>query len=209
MMNKLDHQEWFLKGVPTKEHIELPPDKVITYYPSSLTPGDIERDLTTLLHKKGPYHQKYMKYSAYWVPLSCTFVIVPLIPNIPLAYNLFRLYSHYKAYKGAQFLEHLIDENNIQYQTCKEIDDIIHSEYLATAQDIVFPESIVANYKETAKLNSHILDEDIPGVLNKRTIIALAKQCKVPALELELLRSRSQILTSIFLEQHGIQKNHK
>lgn len=30
IMDRIDYQEWFLKGVPTKEHIEQPPSKVRT-----------------------------------------------------------------------------------------------------------------------------------------------------------------------------------
>lgn len=56
----------------------------------------VQHDLEKLLDERKPYHRKYMFYSAYWVPVACTFAIVPVIPNIPLAYNLFRLYSHYK-----------------------------------------------------------------------------------------------------------------
>lgn len=64
-------------------------------YVSLLDGPAVQHHLEHLLQVKEPYHKKYMYYSAYWVPVACTFAIVPLIPNIPLAYNLFRLYSHY------------------------------------------------------------------------------------------------------------------
>ncbi|KAI8329928.1 mitochondrial K+-H+ exchange-related-domain-containing protein [Chlamydoabsidia padenii] len=202
MMDKIDYQEWFLKGVPTREHLDQTPSKVTAYHPASVAPSDIERDLKTILKEKGPYHHKYMMYSILWVPISCTFVIVPLIPNIPLGYNLFRLYSHYKAYKGAQYLEHLLDEGGIRYQTSENLDKTIHSEYLVSPQDIVFPDDIIHSYKQTSKLAPHTFDGDIPGALTKQTISELAHQCAVSALESELIRARSQILTSIFLEKH-------
>ncbi|OAD67358.1 hypothetical protein PHYBLDRAFT_189089 [Phycomyces blakesleeanus NRRL 1555(-)] len=96
LMNQLDYQEWFLKSVPVKEHLEQPLRVAKVLHPSSLTDSQIQDNLDALLKEKEPYHKKYMYYSAYWVPLSCTFVVVPLVPNIPLFYNLFRLYSHYK-----------------------------------------------------------------------------------------------------------------
>ncbi|KAI8089100.1 mitochondrial K+-H+ exchange-related-domain-containing protein [Halteromyces radiatus] len=206
MMNRLDYQEWFLKGIPTKEHIEKLPGKVIAYHPSDVTADDVEHNLKLILDKHLPYHQKYMKYSAYWVPVSCTFVVVPLIPNIPLAYNLFRLYSHYKAYKGAQYLEHLIDDGILQYQTSLDIDNYVHGDYLAHPEAIVFPDNLIKTFKTTSKLDLHMFDGDLPGVLNKQAIADLAQKCQTPSLELELLRARKQILATIFLSQHQIKK---
>lgn len=75
----------------------------------------IQQHLQNALENRLPYHNKYMWYSAYWVPVACTFAIVPLIPNIPLAYNLFRLYSHYKGKYKVKILLKILSLSNCSY----------------------------------------------------------------------------------------------
>jgi hypothetical protein len=41
-------------------------------------------------------------------PLTWPFAIIPIIPNFPLFYVLWRAWSHYKAWRGATYLESLI-----------------------------------------------------------------------------------------------------
>ncbi|CAO3647585.1 unnamed protein product [Cunninghamella echinulata] len=187
---------------PTKEHLEHPLEKAILYHPSQITTTDIELSLKQLLDERVPYHRKYMIYSIYWVPIACAFGIVPFIPNIPLAYNLFRLYSHYKAYKGAQHLEELIKDQFIQYNTTEIIDDLIPYHSLTTSEQVVFPTELIESYKETSKLDTHVLDQSIPGVLDQNTLYELSNRFNLPTLNTELQRARNQILTSIFLNQN-------
>jgi hypothetical protein len=70
--------------------------KVPVHHPSSIDSAIIKELLQTAVEHRLPYHKKYMYYSAYWIPAALSFAVVPLIPNIPLAYNAFRLYSHFK-----------------------------------------------------------------------------------------------------------------
>ncbi|KAF7728059.1 hypothetical protein EC973_006696 [Apophysomyces ossiformis] len=195
LMNQLDYQEWFLKGVPTKEHLEQQLEKACVYHPSMLKGPAIQDDLDLLLQHREPYHKKYMYYSAYWVPISCTFVIVPLIPNIPLAYNLFRLYSHYKAYKGAQHLQFLSYHNRLEYTPHEKLDETFNGCSLSSTSDISFPAEVSEAFKQPgSKPRLHILQKDIPGALSLETINELAHELELPALELELKRARFQIL---------------
>ncbi|KAG0178079.1 hypothetical protein DFQ28_000434 [Apophysomyces sp. BC1034] len=137
-----------------------------------------------------------MYYSAYWVPIACTFVVVPVIPNIPLAYNLFRLYSHYKAYKGAQHLQFLSYHSRLQYASHDVLDKVLENIPLSSASDVSFPTEVSDAFKESgAKPKLHVLQDDIPGVLDLGTINKLAHELEVPALELELKRARFQILS--------------
>ncbi|KAI8973384.1 mitochondrial K+-H+ exchange-related-domain-containing protein [Mycotypha africana] len=143
VMNQLDYQEWFLKSIPAKEELQQPLNEVLVHHPSLLDPSLIHQHLEALLQYRIPYHRKYMWYSAYWVPIACTFVLVPLIPNIPLAYNLFRLYSHYKALKGAEHLQHLmsstptaVDSSSGEKERENEAKSSIHRSIFKYTQDM-------------------------------------------------------------------------
>lgn len=174
------------------------------HHPSILDGTMLEKELEDVLKKRVPYHKKYMYYSAYWVPISCTFVIVPLVPNIPLAYNLFRLYSHYKAYKGAQHLETLASYGNLKYAPNEAIDDVLATTQFLDAQDITFPDQVKQLVETEKKPNlADVLDEkvDLDGVLNHEQIKQLVERLQVPGLELELSRARFQILKDIATER--------
>ncbi|KAI8384531.1 mitochondrial K+-H+ exchange-related-domain-containing protein [Radiomyces spectabilis] len=198
VVNQLDYQEWFLKGVPIREHLKEPVEKATIEYTSLLNEKEIHTHLQQFLKERGPYHYKYMKYSMYWVPVSCLFVVVPLIPNIPLAYNLFRLYSHYKAYKGVQHIEALMQNNTLDFATNSTMDHILLKKTFASSHDVVFPSDIVASFTESpSKPNLQRLEDDVDGVLDLQTISQLAHELDMGPLELELKRARFQILSEV------------
>ncbi|KAI8385806.1 mitochondrial K+-H+ exchange-related-domain-containing protein [Blakeslea trispora] len=201
-MNQLDYQEWFFKSVPSKEDIEKPLNKVLIHHPTLLNGPELDHALKGLLKQRIPHHKKYMWYSAYCVPLSCTFAIVPLVPNIPLAYNLFRLYSHYKAYKGAEHLQSLSDYGNLHYDMDPQLNHIFDNIDLIEPQDLIFPDEIQSAFQESpTKPNLVALEQDLEGVLNTKDIKQLVETLKVPGLEVELSRARLQILKSIAKER--------
>ncbi|KAF1801788.1 mitochondrial K+-H+ exchange-related-domain-containing protein [Mucor lusitanicus] len=207
VMNQLDYQEWFFKSVPGKEDIEKPLNQVLVHHPSILDGAQLESELKALLKERIPYHKKYMWYSAYWVPLACTFVVVPLIPNIPLAYNLFRLYSHYKAWKGAEHLESLSSYGSLKYVNDVHLDTIFDKKQLVSAEDIVFPSEIhEAFQKSPNKPDLVAMEQDLEGVLNSNNIKQLVEELQVPGLEMELNRARLQILKAIATERFKHEK---
>ncbi|KAG1148500.1 hypothetical protein G6F37_002568 [Rhizopus arrhizus] len=199
-MNQVDYQEWFLKSVPAKYELQEPLKNVLVNYPKVLEGSDVQRDLESLLKDRVNYHKKYMYYSAYWVPLSCTFVIVPLIPNIPLAYNLFRLYSHYKAYHGADSLSSLVNQGQLTYQQDEQLNALLNQHSFVSSDDLEFSQEIRQGFLEK-KPNLKLLEHDLEGVLNNSDIKLIGETLDTPGLELELNRARSQILKAVALER--------
>ncbi|CAG8460473.1 3161_t:CDS:2 [Ambispora gerdemannii] len=176
LLDRMDYQEYFLKGVPLREEWSA---EVPILYPSKIvSPSQINSNLSRLLDKRLPYHRKYMFYSALFVPLSATFTIVPIIPNIPLFYNLFRLYSHYKAYKGAQHLRQLIRDNRLSPLTCEILDMI---------------------YKDL-DLGEH---DDSERIIPEERIEAIAKHFELPVLEVDVKRARNQVLSKLIKEKQS------
>ncbi|KAF9168182.1 hypothetical protein DFQ26_000749 [Actinomortierella ambigua] len=119
VLDKLPHEEYFLKAVPAKEDWDQAPAKpnmVPFTYPSAWKEARVKDDFRALVRARVPYHRKYMIYSAIWVPFTSLFAIVPLVPNFPLFYNAYRLWSHWKAYQGAKHLDFLITNNVLDYQ---------------------------------------------------------------------------------------------
>ncbi|KAG0199059.1 hypothetical protein BGX28_007603 [Mortierella sp. GBA30] len=120
MLEKLEHKETFFKEVPSKEDATIT-DMVPFMYPSALKEAQVSAEFRALLEQRIPYHRKYMIYSALWVPVTSLFIIVPLVPNIPLFYNAFRLWSHWKeylwtAYNGAKHLDLMVKSGMVSFQ---------------------------------------------------------------------------------------------
>ncbi|KAF9980737.1 hypothetical protein BGZ75_008037 [Mortierella antarctica] len=115
MLEKIEHQETFFKDVPSKEDATMT-TLVPFLYPSSMKEAQVSAEFRTLLDHRIPYHRKYMIYSALCVPVTSLFTIVPLVPNIPFFYNAYRLWSHWKAYNGAKYLDVLIKSGEVSFQ---------------------------------------------------------------------------------------------
>ncbi|GES90466.1 mitochondrial K+-H+ exchange-related-domain-containing protein [Rhizophagus clarus] len=179
LLDKIDYQEYFLKGVPMREERGDDKSSVPLLYPSNVfTSEQIVNNLQQLLERRSPYHRKYMIYSALFVPLSATFSIVPVLPNIPLFYNLFRLYSHYKAYKGAQHLSHIIEDNRLVPTASKELINIYNG-----------------------------FDLNKNEVIDEQRIHNIAKKFGLTVLENDVKRARNQILEKIRKENQEKNSN--
>ncbi|KAJ1982810.1 hypothetical protein H4R35_000169 [Dimargaris xerosporica] len=113
LMDKTDYHEWFLKSVPSRGDAgDL--QTMAVHYPPLLDGSQVQAQLVHMVKERKPYHRRYLTLSCLWLPLSLSFGLVPLIPNIPLFYNLFRVYSHYKAHQGAEHLDWLLTNGHIE-----------------------------------------------------------------------------------------------
>ncbi|KAF9923829.1 hypothetical protein FBU30_006113 [Linnemannia zychae] len=121
VLEKIEHHETFFKEVPAKEDVTIT-TTVPFMYPASLKESQVHAEFKSLIDQRIPYHRKYMIYSALCVPFTSLFIIVPLVPNIPLFYNVYRLWSHWKAYNGAKHLGFLIKNNSIAYCPSEVLD---------------------------------------------------------------------------------------
>ncbi|KAL1921185.1 uncharacterized protein VTP21DRAFT_10901 [Calcarisporiella thermophila] len=174
LLDRMEHEEWFLKGVPMKEDWVGSTTRVPLLHPSKI-PGNVVSDhLDDLIKRRLPYHRRYMIYSALWIPLSVSFTLVPLIPNFPLAYNLFRLYSHYKAFKGAQHLQYLRQHQRIDLQSEVTVDRCLESlSFDGSTNNITYDVS--------------------GGILEEERVHELSKAFELPGLDHDIRRALHQV----------------
>ncbi|KAL1408532.1 hypothetical protein Q8F55_005344 [Vanrija albida] len=121
LMDKIEFEEWSLKAIHEGQGIKI--DKA-TGKPigdarvTLLRPGGpaatalglpplLPKLHRTLLHRI-PYHKKMMRRFIFFTPLTWPFAIIPILPNFPLFYVLWRAWSHYKAWRGATYIEALL-----------------------------------------------------------------------------------------------------
>jgi len=131
-LRRIPYQEWGLKSLPpwsTKlgqtydTAKELRPIDVL--FPGSYLPqSNVVTILQKLATERQELHRKRMIFSAIGAPLTLPFALIPVLPNIPGFYLLFRAYSHFRAYYGSKHLEELVSRKLISPSPSKLLDQI-------------------------------------------------------------------------------------
>ncbi|GAK62275.1 uncharacterized protein PAN0_001d0474 [Moesziomyces antarcticus] len=143
LMDRIEYQEWALKGIdpamgplrheskakqadvaaadtgiPKLDHIPL------LYPPSLLEPQRLLKSLKNLTDHRTPHHYRRFWYCVVGMPITIPFALVPVVPNLPFFYLVYRAFSHWKAYKSSQYLSTLISQDRVQPTESKELDEI-------------------------------------------------------------------------------------
>jgi len=134
-MDRLDFEELALKSIdpsmgPTITSSPSPPVKeskeslrIPLLYPPSISTGpDTLSDLRALVKYRTPKHRRGCYLWALVAPITAPFMIVPVIPNIPFFFCVWRSWSHYRAYKASQYLDTLLEHNVIVPEESQPLD---------------------------------------------------------------------------------------
>ncbi|KAJ1946583.1 hypothetical protein GGF37_001079 [Kickxella alabastrina] len=222
LMDKIDFREYFLKEIPTKSEGALM-TKMDIIAPSIIGQSEILQELRALAVMQDPYHGKWMKYCCYMLPVSSLFTLVPIIPNFPFFYNLFRVYSHYKARHGARHLLHFLDSGAYEVVHDSELSrwytgamtpaqsgtpdshtvagssesvDVNHSLDRRSPDRLSAGSSDHVNDdfdRRTLDSNCHLLEED-PPLVTDNDISNMASYFMLPSFEPAIRRARHQII---------------
>jgi len=100
-MSLAHHDETFLNSVPPAAlEMEL-------IFPASMQERYVRRRLRLLIRGRMEYHKCWaLIWGALTVP-QLPLLITP-IPNLPIYFSLYRTWSHYRAWRGAGSLQHII-----------------------------------------------------------------------------------------------------
>lgn len=153
-MERISYEEWSLKTIPAKhahlrrtaekqhvsvEEIErhsLDTENIIVEYPGTMMTTTQAMDRLRGLSQKGQsHHSRYFWLSAIGAPLTLPMAALPVIPNLPGFYLLFRAWSHWKALEGAKHLSYLVQDNHLTLQDNARLNKLYleHEESKGTA----------------------------------------------------------------------------
>ncbi|KAL5113876.1 hypothetical protein ACEQ8H_008256 [Pleosporales sp. CAS-2024a] len=113
-LSRIPYEEWGLKTLPalTAQRKQALLDGRETY--ELLFPGRYLREhrLPAMLHHMATERQRIHRAKLLWsillMPLTAPFMLVPIVPNLPFFYVLYRAYSHWTALNGSKFLAFLL-----------------------------------------------------------------------------------------------------
>lgn len=135
LVDRIDFEELALKSLDTSlgptiqsllhaqtnQSVETPTIPLL--YPPSACDSPTAH-LRALLAKRTPRHRKGFWMWMAIAPLTAPFAIVPIIPNLPFFFCVWRSWSHWRAYKASAYLEDFLKRDAIIPQESKELDKV-------------------------------------------------------------------------------------
>lgn len=196
LVDRLDFEELALKSldpsigpkfsdiVPHSQKSE-PALTIPLVYPPSVCVSPIPH-LHSLLDKRTPKHRKGFWMWLAIAPLTAPFAIVPIIPNFPFFFCVWRSWSHYRAYKASEYLEGFLQRGAIIPQASPEL-DVIYAKY-APRQLASSPEAEARHEKAPSQASSDPKPEDSDRdasadaslLLSKDAVLELQRALDVP-----------------------------
>ncbi|KAF5008363.1 hypothetical protein FDECE_5347 [Fusarium decemcellulare] len=178
---RIPYEEWGLKSVPPlsarrradelegRERVEL-------CYPSTLLPpSKAEGILKTLATERQALHRKRFIWCVVGMPITIPFALVPVIPNLPFFYLVYRAWSHYRAIAGGKHIQWLLENKLLHSSPSKTLDQL----YALHAPPAEEPDN-----KERT-------------LLTQKEVQTFSDTLNMPALEVELERAIWQVEQSL------------
>jgi len=134
VVDRIEFEELALKGLdpslgPSLVHpspeIEKGPRIPLIYPPSLCSDSESLLHLKALVANRMPRHRKGFYLWMIIAPFTAPFMIVPVIPNLPFFFCVWRSWSHYKAYRATQYLQDLLDNGAIVPEGSEALDAIL------------------------------------------------------------------------------------
>ena len=93
---------------------ETPQLSIPLFFPPNVYSTQTSLDhLRQLLSTRGPRHRRGVYVWIALMPLTAPFMLIPVIPNLPFFFCVWRSWSHYRAYRASQYLSTLVENKVI------------------------------------------------------------------------------------------------
>lgn len=131
-LRRIPYEEWGLKSVPPlsqrKKQIELKGDeRVEVVYPKSLLQeAKVSKVLETLATERESLHKRRLVWCLIGMPITAPVGLLPVIPNIPFFYLVYRAWSHWRAHSGGKHIQFLL-KNQLLTLTPSPILDAVYA----------------------------------------------------------------------------------
>ncbi|KAK6538862.1 hypothetical protein TWF694_010422 [Orbilia ellipsospora] len=196
MLRRIPYHEWSLKsipaisrGIPDSDRQKVP----VVYPPSVMTQVEIPGLLQKLGTEKSGEHKRRLMWCFIGMPLTIPFAAIPIIPNLPFFYLVFRAYSHWRAIQGGRHLQFLVHKNLLDPQPDTRLDMIYKSKIETVAKNVDIPAEKIIKAAEAG-----VMDEAAQEHLNEELELIehpkqIAEALEIPQLVVEIERACEQV----------------
>jgi len=204
-LKRIPYEEWGLKSIHPlsarkKEEALASKKEVQVSFPSALIPEQKVLDLLrTLGTERQALHKKRMIYSFIGMPISAPFALIPIVPNLPFFYLVYRAWSHWRALSGGTTIKFLLDNNLIRPTPSRILEDIYSAQIVQPTSEHVLINKSPEKALKTPDLQETEAEESM--VLSKSSSKAIAEALDIPELEVELDRAIWQVETKLEEEE--------
>ncbi|OAA68437.1 hypothetical protein SPI_00632 [Niveomyces insectorum RCEF 264] len=188
-------------GAPTASLVE------VVYPPSVISSEDAPRVLRRLGTEREALHRQRLIWCFVGMPITAPIAIIPLVPNLPFFYLVYRAWSHWRALSGGKHIQHLLENKELYYSPSPMLDEIYAQEGgtdpsanpLRRTDGNERIAKQAAEEKEEGEEEEKEKDEEeeLPLLSHPGSSQAIAKAFESPQLVLELERAIWQVETSL------------
>ncbi|PHH88522.1 hypothetical protein CDD83_7429 [Cordyceps sp. RAO-2017] len=178
---RIPFEEWGLKSVPPlsarrRDDERAGRETVQLVFPAGLVAPDRVRALALrLATERLALHRKRMVWCFVGMPATLPFVLIPVIPNLPFFYLVYRAWSHWRAIAGGRHVQWLVENKLLLPSPSKTLDQLYGPDAPGTAaagEDPTAPETML---------------------LTRKQVRAFSNALDLPPLEIELERAIWQV----------------
>ncbi|KAI0144330.1 mitochondrial K+-H+ exchange-related-domain-containing protein [Xylariaceae sp. FL1272] len=208
-LRQIPYEEWGLKSVPTlsarrRQEEILGKEKHHVVFPESIIPSaQAPQILRTLATEREPLHRSRLIWCFVGMPISAPFALIPVIPNLPFFYLVYRAWSHYRAFAGGKHIQWLVSKNFFTLEPSSTL-DTVYPKRLSSATPIE-PNSKSSSRPSPAHHNDQTSPVEEKLLLTQESGRQLVKALDIPELEIEIERAIWQVETDI-QKQHESRK---
>ncbi|KAG5948815.1 hypothetical protein E4U53_006127 [Claviceps sorghi] len=203
---RIPYEEWGLKSVPPlsswrgrrrdgeveenlqsqdgQEHVEL------VFPRSVMSEAQAEEVVRRMGRERDGLHRRRLMWCVVGMPITVPFAVVPIIPNLPFFYLVYRAWSHWRALAGGKHVQLLLDKKLLR-PTPSPVLDALYSQAgtLQPTPAHKSPDSTPTPSPDPAA--REVL------LLTQAQVRSCSEKLDVPALEMELERAIWQVEQSI------------
>ncbi|OTA93687.1 hypothetical protein M434DRAFT_72717 [Hypoxylon sp. CO27-5] len=206
LLKRIPYEEWGLKSVPPlstrrREEEILGKDKNHLIYPESIIPTTKAVSvLRTLGTERESLHKSRLIWCLIGMPISAPFALVPVIPNLPFFYLVYRAWSHWRALAGGKHIQFLCD-NNLLTLSPSQVLNSIYTPLVPNSSTLKEPITEKDNSAKSSTSSDSTGPEEEKMLLSQDNGRQLVKALEIPELEVELERAIWQVQTAIQKER--------
>ncbi|EAU39140.1 conserved hypothetical protein [Aspergillus terreus NIH2624] len=192
VQQRIPYQEWGLKSIPSlNAQRRLDPShgskKIDVLFPgNAINPEKLQSLLARLATERQDLHRQRMWWSFIAAPFTAPIALLPVIPNIPFFYLVYRGWSHWRALNGSRHLEYLVKNNLLNPISFPGLEQLYAKRVSRTLENIE-PE------KPSASMVEDVEKSDDTLLLRMKDAKKLASILEAPELALEAERAIIQV----------------
>lgn len=206
-LKRIPYEEWGLKTIPAltakrRQDIVDGKAKYEVLFPGKYLPQErVSGLLEKLAKERQNMHRSKLIWSVVIMPFTAPFMLVPVIPNLPFFYVLYRAWSHWKALGGSKHLEFLLKHNLPTPAPSATLDQVYTAGlmYPTRALSRVAPNPTPQQAQQVANVvhqQTNNETEDVM-VLQRWNGKLIAEQFNLPDMEVEIERAVEQVENAI------------